>query len=518
MNHYRVEMFREKLKNCSISDYHGLISPGLTCYLNSVLQVLFMTEDFREAVKRSCSKDLTTIEYLRRLFVDLEGKKAETHGIIKMLSITDVYEQRDAAEYFEKILCLTSPEASKIFKGELNHKSTCCRCNKTNDSRSFFWILPLAMKDSLRQTCSVVDGLKSFFEVQKVCGVNQMYCSQCNKKRDADTEWELTQNPDVLTLLLKRFTFDCKRKRYVKLHCEADIPQTLHMEMCTYDLYAVVNHFGNLTGGHYTAEIKSFETGEWYCFDDNRVTRHLFKIGHNSLRSCAAYLLFYRKVSRHPETTNRSDQEAQCAHSDTDEERRDEAEEGEALKPRFYLNYDKLTKSHDDAVGRTQTNSLGHKQTNRRAAPVRQQTNTIPPRDNEAGRDNYSPNVDYSCTRTTVKPVERNYVKMKREKVAGKSVKQRTETNVRDMSDSVVMSCNFYSDGHPCASGIQVRDSYSQCRRNKATESNSSPNLCRNSNSLKRNKDKKQHVVNADSSCKPESGKTCEREKRSQKV
>lgn len=25
-----------------------------------------------------------------------------------------VYEQRDAAEYFEKILCLTSPEAAKV--------------------------------------------------------------------------------------------------------------------------------------------------------------------------------------------------------------------------------------------------------------------------------------------------------------------------------------------------------------------------------------------------------------------
>ena len=33
-------------------DYWGLNGPGLTCYLNSVLQVLFMTEDFRAAVNQ----------------------------------------------------------------------------------------------------------------------------------------------------------------------------------------------------------------------------------------------------------------------------------------------------------------------------------------------------------------------------------------------------------------------------------------------------------------------------------
>lgn len=42
---------------------------------------------------------------------------------------------------------------------------------------------------------------------------------------------------------------------------------------CTYDLYALVNHFGDLTGGHYTAQIKSFETEAWYHFNDDVVER-----------------------------------------------------------------------------------------------------------------------------------------------------------------------------------------------------------------------------------------------------
>ncbi|XP_034412566.1 ubiquitin carboxyl-terminal hydrolase 47-like isoform X2 [Cyclopterus lumpus] len=299
MNHDLVERFREKLDNFTISDYNGLHSPGLTCYLNSVLQVLFMTEDFREAVKRRCSEDSTTIDpQLRSLFADLQKSTAKTKNLVKKLGITNVYEQRDAAEYFEKILCLTSPEAAATFKGELNHKTTCLKCQERNDSRVFFWILPLAVEDLRRQTYSVENGLKAFFTGEKVCGDNKVHCNRCNKKRDAVFGCEMTQRPTVLTLLLKRFSFDDKRRCYVKLHCNVDVPRTLHMESCTYDLYALVHHFGNLTGGHYTAQIKSFETHAWYHFNDpivNRVIPPLFGAGNNSLRSCTAYLLMYRK-------------------------------------------------------------------------------------------------------------------------------------------------------------------------------------------------------------------------------
>ncbi|XP_019950956.2 ubiquitin carboxyl-terminal hydrolase 47-like isoform X1 [Paralichthys olivaceus] len=331
MNHELVETFRKKLDNLTISDYHGLNSPGLTCYLNSVLQLLFMTEDFRASIKRCCSKDSTTIDaLLKKLFDDLERSLAQTHCLTKKLGIVDVFKQRDAAEYFEKILCLTSPEASKIFKGQLNHKITCVWCKKTNDSRGFFWILPLAVENSSRQTYSVERGLMAFFSKEKVYGENRMYCTQCDKKQDAVIDCEMTENPKILALLLKRFAFDYGCRQFVKLHCEVDVPQTLHMQDCKYDLYALVHHVGNLTGGHYTAEIKSFETGEWYCFDDDIVdmVKPLFGSG-NSVRSYTAYLLLYRKVTTQPENADEVDQEVQCAQADVD----DEAEGEEAPDP-----------------------------------------------------------------------------------------------------------------------------------------------------------------------------------------
>ncbi|XP_028419738.1 ubiquitin carboxyl-terminal hydrolase 48-like isoform X2 [Perca flavescens] len=388
MNHDLVEMFREKLDSFTISDYHGLNSPGLTCYLNSVLQVLFMTEDFREAVKRCCSKASTTIDpQLGRLFADLQRSMAKTCDVINKLGIMNVYEQRDAAEYFERILCRTSPEAAKIFKGELNHKTECLKCKERNDSRSSFWFLPLVVEDLHCQTYSVEEGLKAFFKGEKVCSDNKMFCNQCNKKRDADFGCEITHHPEILTLLLKRFNFDYKRRCYVKLHCNVDVPQTLHTKNCKYDLYAIVNHFGNLTGGHYTAYIKSFETHVWYDFNDdivNRVKQPRFGAGDKSLRSYTAYLLMYRKD---PEKTDEGNQEALCLHSDVEAEvRHDEAERGDALVPHHqmkdescngggkikHLN-DNILKNCTDTVWKKPTNLSGEleKQPSQRATCAR---------------------------------------------------------------------------------------------------------------------------------------------------
>ncbi|TMS02203.1 Putative ubiquitin carboxyl-terminal hydrolase 50 [Larimichthys crocea] len=290
--------------------------------------------------------------YDRRLPGGCERKQvAKTHNITKRLEITNVYEQRDAAEYFEKILCRTSPEAAKMFKGKLSHKTTCRKCTGRSDSSSFFWMLPLAVEDLSRQSYSVKKGLKAFFKGETVCGDNKIYCSHCTEKQDADFRCEMTQNPEVLTLLLKRFTFDYKRRCYVKLHCKVDVPQVLHTEDCDYDLYALVNHFGNLTGGHYTAQIKSFETRVWYHFNDSIVkgVKPLFGVGDKSLRSSTAYLLMYRKVRRNHEEIEGTHEEAErgAAPVPPHQLKDESCNGGENVK---HLTGDELKKTYHDAT------------------------------------------------------------------------------------------------------------------------------------------------------------------------
>ncbi|XP_063751623.1 uncharacterized protein LOC134872303 isoform X2 [Eleginops maclovinus] len=227
---------------------------------------------------------------------------------------------------------MTSPVTAQIFKGELNHITTCLTCKERNQSRNLFWILPVAIVESHCHIFSVEKGLKGFFKGEKVCEDDKMYCNQCNEKQNAELQCEMTKNPEILTLLLKRFSFDYKLRCYVKLHCNVDVPKILYIGTCKYDLYALVNHFGNLTGGHYTAHIKSFETDGWYHFNDdivNLVQPPFFGAENDSLRSCTAYLLMYKKVCRHPE---------QHDLGVGAEGRQDDTERGELPVPHHQLN------------------------------------------------------------------------------------------------------------------------------------------------------------------------------------
>ncbi|KAM9335556.1 uncharacterized protein ABDE67_020548 [Symphorus nematophorus] len=254
--------------------YHGLLNQGATCYLNSVLQVLFMTEDFRAAVERhTCENpDTECIDpHLKTLFDDLKERTAYTYKITKKLGIDRVYEQRDAAEYFEKILNLTSPDASKIFHGKLTNKIVCSACGTETDSNGAFWHLPLALVDSYSEHYSVLDGIEEYFRTSHFSGENQMYCDRCDGKSDATTKCVIKDHPKVLMLLLKRFEFDYRYMTYVKINRIVDVPCTVQIpENQKYELYAVVEHFGDLRSGHYTAMIKDDE--RWYKFNDNTVT------------------------------------------------------------------------------------------------------------------------------------------------------------------------------------------------------------------------------------------------------
>ncbi|CAM9576922.1 unnamed protein product [Choristocarpus tenellus] len=56
-----------------------------------------------------------------------------------------------------------------------------------------------------------------------------------------------------------------------------------------YDLFAVVNHTGTMSQGHYTAFVR--EVGRWFRFDDTWVT----EVDEEEVLGSKAYILFYMR-------------------------------------------------------------------------------------------------------------------------------------------------------------------------------------------------------------------------------
>ncbi|KAK1159193.1 ubiquitin carboxyl-terminal hydrolase 47-like isoform X7 [Acipenser oxyrinchus oxyrinchus] len=311
--------------------YRGLINQGATCYLNTVLQIFFMTPEFRDAVHEHSGpekdKEKNLLFQLKKLFQNLEDGESEvkTTGVTRSLGMMhrDVWVQQDVAEFFRKILNEVSKESlvSENYQSTVINSIKCLTCGTEASDNSRYLDIPLPLNTtdhSASMMYSVKKGLLDFLKTELLEGDNQSYCDKCEMKTDTETRCYFQRLPQILTLQLKRFEFDYYQMSYVKIQCPVEIPLELQFqkaptentEWCfsatvpqlplkmkmrsrqklnkpketiqalavfpfqdsvRYELFAICDHSGGYRGGHYTARIKSFENGKWYTFNDSFV-------------------------------------------------------------------------------------------------------------------------------------------------------------------------------------------------------------------------------------------------------
>ncbi|XP_030287787.1 uncharacterized protein LOC115590543 isoform X2 [Sparus aurata] len=286
--------------------HHGLINQGATCYLNSVLQVLFMTAEFHDRLDQQSQADLQ----LRKIFEDLTKKTCETENITTTFGIGNVHKPGDAAECLEMILHKVSPQASEVFKGEVTHVTKCSEGHIINEETNPFWTLPLSLRDSSDTTYSVQNSFEWNFQTKIHKGGNMVHCNKCNKETEATSKSEMVEAPQILILLLKRFS----TKSLVETHHCVEVPPELQLKKKTFKLYGMVNLIGSPQGGHHTATILSTEDNNWYEFNDehvNKVEEQLFAKS-MTYNSKAVYLLMYRATeSQMPSENSEQDKSTQ---------------------------------------------------------------------------------------------------------------------------------------------------------------------------------------------------------------
>lgn len=277
----------------------GLQNQGATCYLNSLLQTLFFTPEFRDGLFQLRAEDLcygpsSTANskvrviplQLQKLFAKLlllDQDSISTSELTNSFGWTgnEGFQQHDVQELnrilfsaLESSLVGTQgePLVKNLYHGTSVTKVICQECSQVSEREEDYLDLPLILSG-----CSGLEEslYMSYVAMEILEDANQYKCESCNKHVDALKGSKIRTIPPILTFSLLRFDYDFQRGERFKDNKRYSFPITLDMtEFCEsscevksnqdYELFSVVIHGGSCYGGHYHAYIRDVEgLGTW---------------------------------------------------------------------------------------------------------------------------------------------------------------------------------------------------------------------------------------------------------------
>uniref|UniRef100_A0A8C6PFL3 Ubiquitin carboxyl-terminal hydrolase n=1 Tax=Nothobranchius furzeri TaxID=105023 RepID=A0A8C6PFL3_NOTFU len=274
----------------------GIKNQGGTCYLNSLLQTLLFTPEFREELFRLGPQELGCLEdkdkpeakvrviplQLQRLFTRLllvDQQCASTTDLTDSFgwnsSQQDVQElNRILFSALEHSLVGTSGSTfiHRLYHGTIVNSIVCKECGNISQRQEDFLDLTVCVCG----VSSLEEALWNMFvEEEMFEGTNLYCCARCDRLVTAAKSAKLKKLPPFMTMSLLRFSFDFSKLERYKETGRYSFPLTINLRpFCeqtdgddtdfTYDLFSVIIHKGGCYGGHYHVYIKDIdELGRW---------------------------------------------------------------------------------------------------------------------------------------------------------------------------------------------------------------------------------------------------------------
>ncbi|XP_039289930.1 ubiquitin carboxyl-terminal hydrolase 7 isoform X2 [Nilaparvata lugens] len=311
--------------------YVGLKNQGATCYMNSLLQTLYFTNQLRKAVYKmpteSDDSSKSVALALQRVFHELQfsDKPVGTKKLTKSFGweTLDSFMQHDVQEFLRVLLdkleskmkgtCVEGT-VPKLFEGKMVSFIECKNIDYKSTRVETFYDIQLNIKGKKNITESFGDYIKA-----EVLDGDNKYDAGEHGLQDAEKGVIFSRFPPVLHLHLMRFQYDPITDCSVKFNdrfefdekvCLNGYLQKPEATSADYTLHAVLVHSGDNHGGHYVVFINPKGDGRWCKFDDDVVSRctreeaidHNFG-GHDedlnmTVRHCTnAYMLVYIRDS-----------------------------------------------------------------------------------------------------------------------------------------------------------------------------------------------------------------------------
>lgn len=181
------------------------------------------------------------------------------------------------------ILCVSIPEEDTTTKSDDTTVNNTLANNKSSEATNIY------------------NCLNEMFKIDTI----DYKCEKCNNTEGNLMEKKILSKPKTLIIKLKRYNTinTIIGSRTVKINKMIYYPDTINMQKyyCgeltqNYKLYAIINHTGNMNGGHYYSYIKNLQDDnktfddQWICCNDARV----YNISNEeAMTSNNAYILFY---------------------------------------------------------------------------------------------------------------------------------------------------------------------------------------------------------------------------------
>lgn len=326
-------------------NYAGLDNLSQTCYMNSLIQQLFMNIHFRKFILDTPvvdSEKQTVLLEFKVAFARMQNSHGPTYrpeGLARALNV-DVTIQDDAHIFFTMLIgqledSMPDEETKntlRAFFGGVNKSQTAGSCGHVSESTDSYFNLSLVVKDK----ATLEESLNEYTKGAALEGSDRFKCTTCGSGEgvyvDAVRRTALDRIPDNLVMGLKRFRyetydggakvndrFDFPEKidmgKY-KLNRLADVEGTNEPDM--FQLVGVVVHQGTLQLGHYWSYAAERghagpESLPWFKLEDSTVFRVSLEdvlretcggpismsssSGQPLLRTDNAYILFYQRVS-----------------------------------------------------------------------------------------------------------------------------------------------------------------------------------------------------------------------------
>lgn len=253
----------------------GLKNAGATCYMNSVLQQLFMIDGIREGIltaEGACNdpeEDFSTDERDDDHEEIVEGEQNREYKILILKQVQAIFahlaytkqqfyiprglwkhfrmrqgepvnlrEQQDALEFFMQLLNLVDEalqalgyeqRIANVLGGLYLDQKICKTCPHRYSREQSFNVISVDIKNF----SNLSDSLHEYVKGELLDGSNAYYCERCDKKVDTIKRLCVKKLSPILVIQLKRFDYDYERDCAIKFNDYFEFPRDLDMEPYT---------------------------------------------------------------------------------------------------------------------------------------------------------------------------------------------------------------------------------------------------------------------------------------------